>query len=343
MRDRRPSICPASHHLQVHRICPEHRRLLRIVAEDGSLWRFCLQCAKLHTIDEFSGDRRSCQASLLLRRQRKRDRQLAELEDHEEALRPSKRGSGKEEREDSQRASKRASSHKSAAAEGSGSASQQSARQEEPTRGSENSGVPPREPQAGAWWEVEQSQLVCSAGPQSMQQQLSMVLSGTPSLLSAGSSAGYWHPAVSPQYQTPRHFESHLRMHQQQQTQQQQQQVVEGSPQQPIIVLLQMHQASPPPAEWQLGVTQHQQAGTGHPHPAQADVAAEGPVQPVVVEVIEHQARPLVPMPSPSSTTHPPTQRTVQLLDSRAGSALEVRVAKRAQRALAVCTEPFHP
>ncbi len=34
------------------------------------MWRCCLQCTKLHTLDEFSGDRRSCQASLLARRQR---------------------------------------------------------------------------------------------------------------------------------------------------------------------------------------------------------------------------------------------------------------------------------
>jgi hypothetical protein len=79
----------------MHRICPEHRRSLSIEVEGGTCWRFCLQCARLHTTEQFSGDRRSCQESLLLRRQRKRERQLAEREDREECQRLSKRASAK--------------------------------------------------------------------------------------------------------------------------------------------------------------------------------------------------------------------------------------------------------
>ena len=59
------------------------------------MWRFCLQCARLHTIDEFSGDRRSCQASLLQRRQRKRQRAQASGDDRTGSARPGKRAAAR--------------------------------------------------------------------------------------------------------------------------------------------------------------------------------------------------------------------------------------------------------
>jgi hypothetical protein len=132
---------------QTHRICPEHRKLLRIEAEDGTAWRFCLQCAKLHTIDQFGGDRRSCQASLLARRQRKRERQRAEQED----------------REDSLRYSRRCASHRLAAA---ASASQMSGRCMERGGSSELSGGTPtaaRQPSPWEWPHSQAGSQRCSA------------------------------------------------------------------------------------------------------------------------------------------------------------------------------------
>ena len=197
----------------MHRICPEHRRSLHIVAEDGVVWRFCLQCAKLHTIDEFSGDRRSCQASLLLRRQRKRDRQLAELEDHEEALRPSKHPS----------------SHTAATTTSSGQASLQNSRRDE--RCSQGSGGSVPLQQQPSWPSLEQGQWPCGAAGQH-QRQLSAPLAPSSSLLSAGSgSTGTGWQAVSPQHRMPCHGDGSQQL---------------LAPTQPIIVLVQLAQPQAP-------------------------------------------------------------------------------------------------
>jgi hypothetical protein len=219
-------------HLQVHRICPAHRRSLRIVAEDGTAWRFCLQCAKLHTLDEFSGDRRSCQSSLLLRRQRKRERQLAEQED----------------REDSLKLRKRSSSSKKAAAAGTGTGSLPI--EAPPSDASDATPVGQQTHGCGSGWEAVHGQMMHDS---TSQEQLAVLLDNG---LSAASSGAYWQPSPLQQpltlrsgsFNQPPQEQQLLRPGRQaaagvaQQQQQQQQQ-------QAVVVVTQVPQKSP--FEWQ--------------------------------------------------------------------------------------------
>lgn len=45
------------------KLCPEHQRALSVECE-GRLMRFCQQCTRLHTMDRYDGDKRSCRERL---------------------------------------------------------------------------------------------------------------------------------------------------------------------------------------------------------------------------------------------------------------------------------------
>eukprot|EP00873_Tetraselmis_striata_P009461 jgi/Tetstr1/429725/TSEL_019618.t1 len=58
------------------KLCPEHQRALSVECE-GRLMRFCQQCTRLHTMDRYDGDKRSCRERLERHKRRRLRKSLA--------------------------------------------------------------------------------------------------------------------------------------------------------------------------------------------------------------------------------------------------------------------------
>uniref|UniRef100_A0A061RJQ3 Squamosa promoter binding protein-like 7 n=1 Tax=Tetraselmis sp. GSL018 TaxID=582737 RepID=A0A061RJQ3_9CHLO len=57
------------------KVCIEHRQATKVFL-DGSFQRYCQQCNKFHSLEQFEGDNRGCRSKLAKHNQRQRQRRM---------------------------------------------------------------------------------------------------------------------------------------------------------------------------------------------------------------------------------------------------------------------------